>query len=99
MPTKPRRKSVDKWETNNDRMYHMGDDYNHDFHFFCSSWEYHRESTNLIELMDFFHKKQSPFMVWYVPLSLDEDYMIENYQPQVEGAKMLVGYSLPEHDQ
>ena len=73
MATKPRRKSVDKWLTNDPSVFYMGDDYNHDFHFFCSSWEYYRVGTNLVQMLDFFHKKKAPFQVWRVPVEPDKD--------------------------
>lgn len=91
-----RRKPVNKWVTNDPEVFYMGSEYNHDFHFFSSSFEYYRVGTNLVEMLDFFHKKQAPFRVWYVPQDPDIDYKIINFAPQVEGAQLLAGYSLPQ---
>lgn len=99
MATKPRRKSVDKWITNDPHIWYMGDEYNHDFHFFATSWDNYRVGTNLVEMIDYFHKKQAPFRLWRIPQSVDIDYRIENYIPQVKGAELLVAYSLKEHSE
>jgi hypothetical protein len=66
------------------------------FHFYGSNFREWRTSTNLQEVIDHFRTKENAshnFAVWYIPLSTKTEYMIEWYEPQVEGRIYLGSYN------
>ena len=67
-----------------------------DFHFFASSAVYWRTSKNIKELiktMDKLSEKNKyPYVMFYVPLSEDAKYEINNYVPQIK-EKVYLGSS------
>ena len=66
------------------------------FHFFASSAIYWRTSENLkdlIKTMDKLSEKNKyPYVMFYVPLSEDAKYEINNYVPQIK-EKVYLGSS------
>ena len=62
------------------------------FHFFASSfmeWRTNKDIRKLIKTMDSF---KQPYVLFYLPLSDDEEYKINNYVPQVKD-KIYLGSS------
>jgi len=67
---------------------------NQQFHFFASShydWRINNDIRKLIKEMD---KLKNPYALFYVPLSIDADYEINNYVPQIKD-KVYLGSSNP----
>ncbi len=59
-------------------------------HFFASNrvcWRIDQDIERLIRTMK---KFTLPFSLWYVPTAVEQDYDIENFVPQVDGAIFLI---------
>ena len=59
------------------------------FHFLLTSFFDWYATEDLHEAMKYMDKRKNTYWVWYVPVSDDESYDIEWYQPQVPGSFVL----------
>jgi hypothetical protein len=58
-------------------------------HFFAASIRTWKVDTDIEKLIRFMKKEGHPFNLYLVPTSVDVDYDIEFYKPQVEGTVFL----------
>lgn len=61
-------------------------------HFFASSLAEWRLAEDPATLINHFKRAGYPFVLWFVPVSIKENYQIDFYRPQVEGAILLAQY-------
>jgi hypothetical protein len=58
-------------------------------HFFAASFCMWKVDTDIEKLIRFMKKEKYPFSLYLVPTSVDVDYDIESFKPQVEGTVFL----------
>lgn len=63
-------------------------------HFFASSFAHWYTATDLGELIRYMDRQKidnvrPPYTVWFVPKAQGADYQIEDYAPQVPGARVV----------
>lgn len=62
------------------------------FHFFATSFAEWHVDSDIKRLLKFMDKRGYEYGIWYVPVDSNESYEVENFVPQVEGAKFLGKY-------
>lgn len=58
-------------------------------HFFAASMREWRVDQDIEHLIRTMKKAGFAFSLWYVPVAVDQDYDIERFTPQVDGAVFL----------
>ena len=58
-------------------------------HFFAASMREWRVDQDIERLIRRMKKDKYAFSLWYVPTAIEQDYDIERFTPQVNGAVML----------
>ena len=61
-------------------------------HFFACSISDWWTDTDVLSAIERGQRLGSPFTVWFVPCGAGDSYQIEEYRPEVEGAKIIASY-------